>query len=69
MQCATCGFITAEATPTHEELKKLCGLGNFNGEEYLDYKAEAEPTAELSAPHRGAEEADAELRRGNAFRG
>jgi SAM-dependent methyltransferase len=28
--------------PNYEELKKLYGLGYFNGEEYLDYKAEAE---------------------------
>ncbi len=41
MQCATCGFVTADVAITGDELKQLYGRGYFNGEEYLDYEAEA----------------------------
>jgi 2-polyprenyl-3-methyl-5-hydroxy-6-metoxy-1,4-benzoquinol methylase len=38
--CRSCGFITADAVPSNEDLQKLYSKQYFTGDEYRDYVAE-----------------------------
>ena len=42
MECARCGFVTADLEPSEAELRRVYGRDYFHGLEYADYLAEAD---------------------------